>query len=52
MILDLDKQELRYIRNGEDYGIAFENVEDTEYVAAIDMYGGEDSIQIISYQQL
>ena len=52
MILDLDKKELRYIRNGEDYGVAFENIEDTEYIAAIDMYGGEDSIQIMSYQQL
>ena len=50
MILDLDRKELRYMRNEEDYGVAFENIEDTEYVAAIDMSGEQDLIQIISYQ--
>ena len=52
MILDKDRKQLRYIRNGEDYGIAFEFIEDTEYIAAIDMYSENDAIQIVSYQRL
>ena len=50
MVLDLDQFTLRYIRNGEDLGIAFENIEVTEYVAAISMYRKGDAVELSSYQ--
>ena len=50
MILDLDKLQLRYKVNGNNYGIAFENIEQTEYIAAVSMFKETDCIQLIAYQ--
>ena len=52
MILDLEKLELRYMVNDEDFGIAFENIEDTEYKAAISMNKSPDEIELIKYKIL
>merc|ERR1712228_11418 len=38
MILDLEQMTLRYKVNDIDYGVAFENIEKTQYKAAIFMY--------------
>merc|ERR1712039_294224 len=38
MILDLEQRTLRYKVNDSDNGVAFENIEKTEYKAAIWMY--------------
>eukprot|EP01084_Bolivina_argentea_P149340 260887_1 len=38
MTLDLNSFSLRFAINDQDYGVAFANIEDTEYRAAIFMY--------------
>ena len=50
MILDLDNYKLSYIINEKDQGIAFENVEPTEYKVAVTLYEYDDKISLISYQ--
>ena len=52
MILDLDERTLKYIVNGNDLGIAFEDIELTEYRACIDMCEEKTSIQIMSGENL
>ena len=49
MILNLNESNFRYKVNGEDYGIAFDNIEETEYVATVSMYEENDTIEIMSY---
>ena len=52
MILDLDKFQLKYVVNGEDFGVAFDNIEDTGYRVAVSMNKTNDEIEFISYQVL
>ena len=49
MILDLNEKTLSYKVNEVSYGVAFENIEDTEYKAVISTNWTEDSIELISY---
>ena len=49
MILDLKDFTLRYRRNDEDFGIAFQNPEKTEYTAVVSAYGEGTIIELISY---
>ena len=50
MILDLDKRQLRYIVNGNDYGVAYENIEATSYRACISGYCRGNSYKLLCYQ--
>ena len=52
MILDLDKMELRYCHNTKDYGVAFQNIEKTAYKAVVSTNDINDSVELISYQQI
>eukprot|EP00484_Ammonia_sp_Unknown_P003380 CAMPEP_0197076776 /NCGR_PEP_ID=MMETSP1384-20130603/212288_1 /TAXON_ID=29189 /ORGANISM="Ammonia sp." /LENGTH=121 /DNA_ID=CAMNT_0042515635 /DNA_START=641 /DNA_END=1003 /DNA_ORIENTATION=- len=52
MILDLDALQLRYYRNGNDLGVAYDSIEQTEYKAAISSYYDEDVITLLSYKRL
>ena len=52
MILDLEKLQLSYFVNEEDFGVAFDKIEDTEYRAAISMNKSPDQIELISYKIL
>ena len=49
MILDLEKKQLKYICNDEDFGIAYDNIEDTSYRAVVSFYSEKDSIQCVGY---
>ncbi len=46
MIVDCNKQELKYIINGVDYGKAFD-IENKKYRAAVNLYEGGDSIRLL-----
>lgn len=50
MTLDLNEFQLKYSVNGKDYGVAFDNIEETEYVGAVSMYEERDSVEILSYK--
>ena len=50
MILDLEKLEIRFIVNEEDWGVAFQNIEKTEYKAVVSANIELDAIELISYQ--
>ena len=52
MILDLDKLQLGYKVNDIDYGILFDNIEKTKYVAVLSMFKKNDSIRLLSYRTL
>ena len=47
MILDLNKLQLRYRVNGEDFGIAKDNIEQTAYQATVSFYYAGDSILLM-----
>ena len=49
MILDLNKKQLGFKRNDKDYGVAFENIEDTSYRAAVSFFRNVNSIKLIEY---
>ena len=49
MILDLNKYELSFTCNGQDFGVAFQKMEKTTYRAVIDAYYNGDEIELISY---
>ena len=51
MILDLNKYTLSYKCNDKDYGIAFQDIEQTTYRAAVGFYHQQDSIEFISYSR-
>ena len=51
MILNLNKLQLSYKVNGEDYGIAFNNISDTTYRAALCLHYSGDSVELLSYQR-
>eukprot|EP01083_Nonionella_stella_P136182 414241_1 len=46
MCVNFDTLELRYIVNGQDFGVAFK-IEKTEYRAAVNMYYQDDSITLL-----
>ena len=52
MILDLDALQIRFIVNDEDWGIAWKDIEKTEYTAVASANVEDDAIQLISYQCL
>ena len=52
MILDLDERTVSYTINGKDYGIADDNIEQTEYRAGVTLYRTHDKITLLSYQKL
>ena len=47
MILDLNKFTLRFKVNNVDYGIAFHNIRNAKYRAAVWLYNDDDFITII-----
>ena len=49
MILDLNAKQLRFICNSEDFGVAYEQIEDTSYRAAVSFYDEDYSIQFLEY---
>ena len=49
MILDLEKRTLGHKVNEKDYGVAFENIEDTSYKAFSFMNWKNDSIELLSH---
>lgn len=49
MILDFDKLEVRYAVNEEDQGVAFNNIKQVTYTAAISMNNKSDGIEILEY---
>ena len=48
MYVDFNKLQLKFIINGKDQGIAFENIKRGKYKAAIDFYNQDDSVTLIS----
>ena len=52
MILDLQNNTLRYMVNDEDFGIAFKDIERTEYTTFVYMNWPRDSVELVSYQQI
>ena len=50
MVLDLNKLEIRFILNDKDQGVAFEDIEKTDYKAAVDIWKGTDTIQLLSFE--
>ena len=51
MILNLNKLQLSYRVTEKDYGIAFNNIEDTTYRAALCLHYRGDIIELLSYQR-
>lgn len=49
MHLDLYERTLAYSINGKYYGIAYENIEQTKYRAAVGLAYTQDSIRLLSY---
>ena len=47
MELDLNNLTIKYIINGKDYGIAFNNIENCNYRAAVTIDGGGSSITLL-----
>ena len=52
MILDLNKKELRYKVNNQDYGVAHDNIEQTSYQAAVSFFQSNDCIQLLEFKRL
>eukprot|EP00484_Ammonia_sp_Unknown_P025596 CAMPEP_0197029574 /NCGR_PEP_ID=MMETSP1384-20130603/9002_1 /TAXON_ID=29189 /ORGANISM="Ammonia sp." /LENGTH=308 /DNA_ID=CAMNT_0042458775 /DNA_START=167 /DNA_END=1093 /DNA_ORIENTATION=+ len=50
MILDLTALHLRYVLNGRQLGVAFEEIEACSYVAVVAMRQPNDCLQLLSYQ--
>ena len=50
MILDLNTYTLSYKCNEQDLGVAFKNIEETTYRAAVGYFHGKDAIKFISYK--
>ena len=50
MILNLNKREIRYCVNGEDFGVAFSDIEATQYKAVVSTNGATQSVEFISYK--
>ena len=51
MILDLNKHTLSYMVNEEDWGTAFDNIEQTSYRAVVAAGYWWDKFELLSYQQ-
>ena len=52
MILDLNKLEIRYFVNHRDYGVAFENIDDTSYRVCICVHEKKDVLKFVEYQNM
>ena len=52
MILNLNDWTLRYILNGKDLGVAWNNIEKTTYKAVVSANNKDDSIEFVSYEKL
>ena len=52
MVLDLDKGTVQYFHNDVDLGIAYRNIAQKPYRAAVSMFHEEDCIELIEYQCL
>ena len=52
MKLDLNKQQLSYSINGDDQGIAFEQIEKCEYIACLSTHQKNNCIQLLSYKSI
>ena len=52
MILDLNKKQLSFTCNAEDYGVAFDNIEDTSYRGCVSFYDCDYSIELLEYTQV
>ena len=51
MILNLNEYTLSYKCNGDDYGIAFKDIELTTYRAVVGFFHQKDSIKFVSYKR-
>ena len=51
MILNLNDFTLSYTVNGEDWGIACDELEETEYRACVSINHKPDSIEFLAYEQ-
>ena len=49
MVLDFNKGEVRYIVNGDDQGVAFKDIKQVTYTAAVSTIEKGDSIEILQY---
>ena len=47
MHCDMNKRELRFSINGIDYGVAYTNIERTEYRAAVALYEKDDIVSLL-----
>ena len=52
IVLDLNEYNLKFIHNGIDQGIAFEDIEKTSYRVVFGGYKQHDKIELISYKLL
>ena len=50
MILNFDQLTLSYIIKGVDYGVAFDNIEQTEYKAAVTLASKDSKLTLKSYE--
>ena len=46
------KRQISYIHNGTDYGIAYDNITEGEYVMGVNMTTPGDIIQLVKYQNI
>ena len=54
MILNMYAKTLSFVHNEKDHGIAYRNIDfsdDTKYNMAISVYGENDTVQLIDFQQ-
>lgn len=52
MHLNMDTSTLRYFVNDQDQGIAFDNIDKTEYKAAVYLFGDDTVVELIEYNKL
>ncbi len=52
MILDLNKLQLKYIASGEDFGVAFNDIENTSYRVAVCVHQQGDIFQFLKYEEM
>ena len=52
MILDINKLQIKYFVNDEDYGVAFDKIENTSYRVCICVRQDEDVLQFVKYENM
>ena len=52
MHLNMDTSTLRYSVNDQDQGIAFDNIDKTEYKAAVYLFASGTEVELIEYKKL